>query len=75
MKLKKLFQEYLKLKKLNEKKQKTIALIAARKGSKGVKNKNLIKFGKKNIVNLAVLIGLKTALIDKVLLSSDMIKY
>ncbi len=53
------------------KKQKTIALIAARKGSKGVKNKNLIKFGKKNIVNLAVLIGLKTSLIDKVLLSSD----
>ena len=29
------------------KKQKTIALVAARKGSKGVRNKNLIKFGKK----------------------------
>ncbi len=53
------------------KKQKTIALVAARKGSKGVKNKNLIKFGKKNIVTSAVLLGLKTDLIDKVILTSD----
>ena len=53
------------------KKQKTIALVAARKGSKGVRNKNLIKFGKKNIVNSAVLLGLKTDLIDKVILTSD----
>jgi len=52
-------------------KKKIIALVAARKGSKGVKNKNLLKFKNKNIVNLAVSLGLKIKLIDKVILSSD----
>ena len=52
-------------------KKKIIALVAARKGSKGVKNKNLIKFHKKNITDKAVSLGLKISLIDKVILSSD----
>ena len=37
---------------------------SCRKDSKGVKNKNLLKFKNKNIVNLAVSLGLKIKLID-----------
>jgi len=51
--------------------QKIIALVAARKGSKEVKNKNLIRLGKLNIVNIAILLGLKIKSIHKIILSSD----
>ena len=49
----------------------TLALIAARAGSKGFKNKNLIKLKNKSIVKLAVNIGLGLTEINHVVLSSD----
>ena len=48
-----------------------LALVAARKDSKGVKNKNLLKIRNKTIAQLAVNIGLKIKKIDKIILSSD----
>ena len=36
-----------------------LALIAAREGSKGVKNKNLLKFKNKSITRLAVEVALR----------------
>ena len=49
----------------------TLGLIAARKGSAGIKNKNLIKFKKKEINKIAVSLAINCKLIDKVILSSD----
>ena len=49
----------------------TLGLIAARKGSTGIKNKNLIKFKKKEITKIAVSLAINCKLIDKVILSSD----
>lgn len=49
----------------------TLGLIAARKNSKGVKNKNLIKINNNYIVKTAVDLALSSAKIDKVVLSSD----
>jgi len=49
----------------------TLALIAARAGSKGLKNKNLIKLKNNSIVKLAVNIGLDLKEINHVALSSD----
>lgn len=54
-----------------QKKKINLALIAARKNSKGVKNKNLVKIKGKTITNIAVDIALKSKKIDKVILSSD----
>lgn len=53
------------------KKKINLAVIAARKNSKGVKNKNLLKINNKTIVSIAVGIALKSKKIDKVVLSSD----
>ena len=53
------------LKKIN------LALIAARKNSKGVKNKNLLKIKKKTITKIAVKLALKSKKIGFVILSSD----
>ena len=61
-------------KKLNNKLKKkiiTLALVAARAGSKGFKNKNLIKLNNNSIVKLAVNIGLDLKEINHVALSSD----
>ena len=49
----------------------TLGLVAARKNSKGVKNKNLIKINNNYIVKTAVDLALSSAKIDKVVLSSD----
>ena len=48
-----------------------IALIPARKGSKGVKNKNLLKINDISIVNHAIKIGLSIKSIEHTILSSD----
>lgn len=48
-----------------------LALIAARGGSKGVKNKNLLKFKNKSITRIAVEVALRTRQINRVILSSD----
>ena len=49
----------------------TLGLIAARKGSSGIKNKNLIKFKNQEITKIAVNLALKCSSVDKVILSSD----
>ena len=49
----------------------TLGLIAARKGSTGIKGKNLIKFNKTEITKIAVNLAINCKLIDKVILSSD----
>ena len=53
------------------KKDKVIALIPARKGSKGIKNKNLLKINKRTLVELAINNAKKSKYIDKIYLSSD----
>ncbi len=53
------------------KKKINLALIAARKNSKGVKNKNLLKIKKKTITKIAVKLALKSKKIGFVILSSD----
>ena len=50
---------------------KTLCLILARKGSKGLKNKNLKTIKNKSLIELAVLSGLESKMIDKIILSSD----
>ncbi len=53
------------------KKEINLALIAAREGSKGVKNKNLLNIKNKPITKIAVDIATKLKKIDNVILSSD----
>lgn len=48
-----------------------IALIPAKKNSRGLKNKNLKKLNKLSLVELAILGAKKSKLIDKIYLSSD----
>jgi len=48
-----------------------IGLVAARSGSKGIKNKNFIKINKKNIVKMACDIALQINEIQSVIISSD----
>ncbi len=47
------------------------ALVAARKNSKGIKNKNLITIKKKTIFNIALDLAYKNKTIDVAILSSD----
>ena len=49
----------------------SIAIVAARAGSKRIKNKSFIKFNNERIVNLAINIGLTLKKIDYVVLTSD----
>jgi CMP-N,N'-diacetyllegionaminic acid synthase len=48
-----------------------IALIPARAGSKGIKNKNLKKINNKSLTELAIDITKKSKIFDKIILSSD----
>ena len=48
------------------KKPKFIALIPARSGSKGLKNKNLLKIGNRTLVEIAIDNALSSKLISKV---------
>lgn len=50
---------------------KIVAVIAARGGSKSIKNKNIKKIGKKSLVNYIISTLLKIKDIDRVILSSD----
>ena len=52
-------------------KKEIIAFIPARGGSKSIKNKNLKKLGKKNLVEIAINQALKSKLFSKIILSSD----
>jgi CMP-N,N'-diacetyllegionaminic acid synthase len=53
------------------KNEKYLALIVARKGSKGLKNKNIIKIKSKPCVEWTFIEAKKSKLIDKILLSTD----
>jgi len=49
----------------------TLAVVAARKGSRGLKNKNFLKLNGKSIVRLAVELSLQCRKINKVVFTSD----
>jgi len=51
--------------------KKIIAIIPARKNSKGIKNKNLQKLGKNNLVQISVNSAIKSKYIDQIIVSSD----
>ena len=51
-----------------------IGLICARGGSKGIKNKNLLKINNISLVARSVIQAKKSSLINKVYISSDSIK-
>ena len=53
------------------KKQKILALIPARKGSKAIRNKNLKLFKKKPLVSWSISAALKSKYIDEVVVSTD----
>ena len=63
-----------KVRKLKKNIYPTIALVAARSGSKEIKKKNFLKFKDKYIVSNAVKIGESIKSIHKIILSSDSIK-
>lgn len=48
-----------------------VALIPARGGSKGIKNKNLVKINNKPIVDIAIDYAISSKLFSKIILSSD----
>jgi CMP-N,N'-diacetyllegionaminic acid synthase len=54
---------------------KTIAIIPARSGSKGVRHKNVAKIGAKTLLELAVAVGVDCPLIDDVYISTDSEQY
>ena len=56
------------------KKEKFTAIILARGGSKGIKNKNLIKINKKPLIYWSIKACLNSRLINSVWVSSDNIK-
>lgn len=53
----------------------TLAVIPARSGSKGIKNKNLRKIKGKSLIGYAADIAIKSKLFDFIAMSSDSIKY
>ena len=48
-----------------------LAIIPARAGSKGLKNKNILKLGNKNIINITIDQALESKYITKVSISTD----
>ena len=52
-------------------KHKVLAIIPARKNSKGLKNKNKLKFNKKPLFFWPLNAAIKSKYIDKIVLSSD----
>ncbi len=53
------------------KKQKILALVPARKGSKSIKNKNLKLFKKKPLIAWTLISALKSKFIDNIVVSTD----
>jgi len=49
----------------------SVAIIPARGGSKGIKNKNLKKINNKSLVDLAILCAKRSGIFKKIILSSD----
>ena len=55
------------MKRIKKKKEKIIAIIPARGGSKRIKNKNLINFFGKPIIHYSLELALNSKIFDKVL--------
>ena len=51
--------------------KKILAIIAARAGSKGIKNKNFVKINKKYLIDYTIREAKKSKLINKIVISSD----
>lgn len=62
---------YKKKNKVYNKRKITLGLVAARKGSSGLKDKNLIKIKNKEIAKTAINLAIKCKQIDNVILSTD----
>jgi N-acylneuraminate cytidylyltransferase/CMP-N,N'-diacetyllegionaminic acid synthase len=56
------------------KKKKILCVIPARSGSKGIKNKNIIKLGNKPLIAWPIKSALKSKYIDMVIVSTDSLK-
>lgn len=56
-------------------KKKILAIIPCRSGSKGIKNKNIINIFGKPLIYYSIIFAKKCKFIDKVILSTDSIKY
>ena len=52
-----------------------VAIIPARKGSKGIKNKNIVNYKGKPLIYHSIKTALQSKLIDKVIVSTDSKKY
>jgi N-acylneuraminate cytidylyltransferase/CMP-N,N'-diacetyllegionaminic acid synthase len=54
-----------------EHKQEIMALIPARSGSKGIKDKNILRIGGKTVLDYTIEAGLSAKMIDRVIVSTD----
>jgi len=54
---------------------KTVAVVPARRGSKGFPNKNIAQIGSKTLIELAVIIGKESPLVEEVYISTDSPEY
>ena len=59
------------MKKIIDKKDQFFALIPARKGSLGVKNKNVVKINNKRLIDYTLLQASKSKIIDQIYVSSN----
>jgi CMP-N-acetylneuraminic acid synthetase len=55
--------------------KKLVVIIPARKGSKGIKNKNFLKINKKSLIEKTIQIAKKCKFVDKIILSTNSKKY
>ena len=53
------------------KKKKILVIIPARKGSKGLKNKHLLRLGNKKLIEWVIGSSKKVNMVDKILLTTD----
>ena len=51
--------------------EKTICIIPARKNSKRIKNKNLLKIRGETLIDICIKLSIKSNLFEKIILSSD----
>ena len=61
----------LKSKSKSPTKKKYLAIIPARSGSKGIKNKNIVKLDKKPLIHYTLKSAIETKAIDKIFVSTD----
>ena len=57
------------------KNNKILAIIPARSGSKGIKNKNIIKIKNKPLLSYSIIYAKKCKLVDEIIVSTESTKY